>query len=99
MKKFLLIAAMLSALGSGAFAASKTVTLSVPDMYCAVCPITVKKALSQVKGVSRVEVNYEKKEATVVFDDAKTKIEDLTWATEAAGYPSKPTGPAKGEGK
>jgi mercuric ion binding protein len=30
---------------------------------CPVCPITVKKALSKVDGVSKVEVSYEKKEA------------------------------------
>jgi len=97
MRKPALIAALLFGFASTALAAAKTVTLSVPGMYCAVCPITVKKALSHVKGVSRVEVNYDKKEAIVVFDDSKTKVEDLTWATEAAGYPSKPTGPAKGE--
>lgn len=91
------IAALLLGLSTAAIAAPKTVTLSVPGMYCAVCPVTVKKALGQVKGVARVDVNYDKKEATVVFDDAKAKIEDLTWATEEAGYPSKPIGPAKGE--
>ena len=42
-------------------------------------------------------VDYDKKEAVVVFDDTKTKVEDLTWATEEAGYPSKPIGLAKGE--
>lgn len=99
MKKLSLVAALLLGLGTTALAASKTVTLSVPGMYCAVCPVTVKKALTQVKGVSRVAVDYDKKEAIVVFDDAKAKVEDLTWATEEAGYPSKPIGPVKGETK
>ncbi|MBI5937917.1 MAG: mercury resistance system periplasmic binding protein MerP [Betaproteobacteria bacterium] len=99
MKKFALIAALLLGLSTSALAATKTVTLSVPGMYCAVCPVTVKKALSRVKGVSRVAVDYDKKEAIVVFDDAKAKVEDLTWATEEAGYPSKPIGPARGETK
>lgn len=99
MKQFVLIALLSLGLIGHAFAANKTVTLSVPGMYCAVCPVTVKKALNQVNGVKRVEVNYDKKEATVVFDDAKAKIADLTWATEEAGYPSKPIAPAKGEAK
>ena len=34
------------------------------------------------------EVSYEKKEAVVIFDDAKTNVEALTKATEGAGYPS-----------
>lgn len=99
MKKLALAALLSLGLIGHAFAATKMVTLSVPGMYCAVCPITVKKALNQVNGVKRVEVDYDKKEAIVVFDDAKAKIADLTWATEEAGYPSKPIGPAQGEAK
>ena len=45
-----------SLIASPAWAASRTVTLSVPDMYCAACPITVKKALSSVNGVSKIAV-------------------------------------------
>ncbi len=70
------------------WAANKTVTLSVPGMYCATCPITVKKALSRVPGVNKIVVNLEKRQAIVSFDDAKTDVEALTWATQEAGYPS-----------
>ena len=70
------------------WAATKTVTLSVPGMTCATCPITVKKALSKVEGVSKTDVSYEKREAVVTFDDAKTSVQKLTKATENAGYPS-----------
>lgn len=66
----------------------KTVTLSVPGMTCASCPITVKTALGKVKGVKTTEVSFEKKEAVVTFDEAKTKVEALTEATKNAGYPS-----------
>lgn len=69
-------------------AATQTVTLSVPGMTCAACPITVKKALSKVEGVSKTDVSYEKREAVVTFDDAKTTVQKLTKATEDAGYPS-----------
>ena len=87
MNKFL-AATALCALTVPVWAAPKTVTLSVPTMDCPVCPITVKKALSQVPGVSLAEVNFEKRQATVTFDDAKTTVESLTRATNAAGYPS-----------
>jgi len=70
------------------WAATQTVTLSIPEMNCPACPITVKKALTKVEGVDKVNMNFDKREATVVFDDAKTAIEKLTKATELAGYPS-----------
>ena len=78
-----------------ALAASRTVTLSIPTMTCPVCPITVKKALMAVPGVSKAEVNYAKKEAVVTFDDTKTSVAALTKATANAGYPSTPEGQAK----
>src|SRR5512137_2356346 len=71
-----------------AWAATQTVTLSVPGMTCAACPITVKQARTRVDGVSQVDVTFEKREAVVTFDDAKTSVLMLTRATEAAGYPS-----------
>ncbi len=48
-----------------AWAATRTVTLDVPGMTCPTCPITIKKALNRVSGVSRVDVSFEKKRATV----------------------------------
>ena len=71
-----------------AFATPRTVKLSVPGMTCAACPITVKKALSKVEGVSKTEVSYEKREAVVTFDDDKTSIQKLTKASADAGYPA-----------
>lgn len=73
---------------SPAFAESRTVTLSVPSMNCELCPITIKKAISKVPGVSHVEASYEKKQAVVSFDDRKATVDALTKATANAGYPS-----------
>lgn len=83
-----LMLVLLAGLASSAWAAPRTVTLSVPGMDCPVCPITVKKALTRLAGVSQVEVNYGKRQATVTFDDAKASLEALTAATRDAGYPS-----------
>ena len=88
MKKLSALIALAAALSAPAWAATKTVTLSVPGMTCAACPITVKKALTKVDGVQKAEVSYEKREAVVTFDDAKTIAEALTKATENAGYPA-----------
>ena len=71
-------------------AATQTTTLKVPDMTCPVCPITVKKALQKVPGVSKIEVNYAQKEVAVTFDNAKTSESALTKATADVGFPSQP---------
>lgn len=77
---------------STAFAAERTVTLAVKNMYCAACPHTVKASLEAVPGVAKVAVSYKDKTATVTFDDAKTGLDALTTATTNAGYPSAPKG-------
>lgn len=69
-------------------AGSRTVTLDVQNMTCAVCPITVKKALENVSGVQRVSVDYASKTATVQFDDTAATADKLTEATKNSGYPS-----------
>lgn len=71
-----------------ALAATRTAVLDVHNMTCAVCPLTVKKALEHVSGVQQVTVDYANKTATVQFDDTATAVETLTAATKNAGYPS-----------
>ncbi len=88
MRKLATVIALAASLSSPVWGASKTVTLSVPSMYCEVCPITVKKALTKVDGVTKVEVNFDKRQAAVTYDDAKANVEALTKATANAGYPS-----------
>jgi mercuric ion binding protein len=75
-------------LAAPAWASPRTVTLNVSGMTCAACPITVKKALEKVGGVSKVEVRFEKKQVLVTFDDEKTNTDALVKATTNAGYPS-----------
>lgn len=77
------------------FGAVRTTTLKVPGMTCPACPITVKKALKRVEGVTGVEVNYRQKEVVVTFDDAKTNEKTLVKATSEIGFPSQPVERAK----
>lgn len=95
MKTSLALVAAVAAFAGTALAAPRTVTLSVPTMDCPVCPITVKKALTKVPGVVQADVNFDKREATVTFDDARTTPEALTRATKDAGYPSTVVGSTK----
>lgn len=70
----------------------QTTTLVAPTMNCAVCPITVRKALEKVEGVENVSTEFESRTITVIFDDTKTNIGTLTKTTANAGYPSKVKG-------
>jgi len=89
--KSVLVAVVASfVLTAPAWASPKTVTLNVSGMTCEACPITVKKALQKVQGVSKIDVLYEKKQVVVTFDDSKTNTDALVKATTNAGYPSQP---------
>ena len=85
---FAAFALAITGFASPAGAGPQTVVLSVPDMNCSACPITVRKALEKVAGVGRVKATLEPPEAMVTFDDTKTDIGRLMEATKQAGYPS-----------
>ncbi|MCD1636725.1 cation transporter [Martelella mediterranea] len=68
--------------------AEQTATFDVPGMTCALCPVTVRKAMEGVEGVRQVEVDFNARTATVVFDPAKTTIEAIATASANAGYPA-----------
>lgn len=71
-----------------ASAKNQTVILSVPGMTCVTCPITVRRALMNVEGVSKTNVRFSVKLAVVTYDDNKTNVKTLINATANAGYPS-----------
>jgi mercuric ion binding protein len=88
MNRFLLLSALL-AFPFNLFAGElQIVTLDVKNMTCAVCPITVKKALEKVAGVTSATVDFDKKTAIVTFDPVKTSSPALSKAASGAGYPS-----------
>ena len=77
-------------LGGSALAAEpRTITLGVEHMTCATCPITVRKALSQVAGVAESTVDMKAHTATVTFDPARTTPQVLATAVTRAGFPAK----------
>jgi periplasmic mercuric ion binding protein len=75
---------------STTFAAERIVTLAVKNMYCADCPLIVRKSLEAVPGVSKAVVSYKDKTAVVTYDDGTADVSALTRATTDAGYPSAP---------
>jgi len=74
---------------SPALAGDQTITLAVEKMYCAACPLTVKTAIEKIAGVKDAKVDYQKKQAVVTFDPAKTTAEAVAAASTNVGYPAR----------
>ena len=80
----------LTTMSLAAFAmAPQTVTLDVQNMTCAVCPITVKKAMEGVTGVTAVSVDFASKTARATYDPRRTNAAAIAAASTNAGYPAR----------
>ncbi len=64
----------------------KTVTIRVSGMFCQGCEDTIRTKLRTVKGVSNVEVNYNKGVATVTYAPGAVTFDDICAAITALGY-------------
>lgn len=71
-----------------AFAAERSVKLSISGMWCAGCAYMVRQTLSELDGVQSVQVSARDKTALVTFEDSKTTVAKLTDATSGVGFPS-----------
>ena len=61
-------------------------TLKIQGMTCNHCAMRVQKALKGVAGVSDAQVDLQKAEASVSFDEAAVTKEKLATAVVDAGY-------------
>ena len=59
------------------------ITLSVPDMSCSHCQMTIEERLKRLSGVDRVVVNLDKQTVEV---DGNVGSEDVQQAIRDAGY-------------
>jgi mercuric ion binding protein len=86
-----IVSLLLAAISPAASLAAtpQTAVLDVQNMTCELCPVTVRKSLEKVQGVSQARIDFAKKTATVMFDADKTNVATLVKATTEAGYPSK----------
>ena len=57
-------------------------------MDCDHCVLRVGRAIASVQGVTEVDVNLEKQEAVVIFEEARTDIEKIKASVREAGYAS-----------
>jgi Cu+-exporting ATPase len=65
-------------------------SLVISGMHCSSCAGLIERQLKKVSGVTTANVNFAAEKATVVFDPALTKIDDLVKAVERAGYKGTP---------
>lgn len=70
-------------------ASERTVVFAVENMTCALCPITVRKAMERVAGVASVAIDADAMTATVVYDPAQATDHAIAAASASAGYPAK----------
>jgi mercuric ion binding protein len=85
MKK-LITAVVLAATSAHVSAATQTAVLSIPEMDCPACPLTLKMALNKIEGVDKVDVSYERKEAVVTFEDTQTTLKAIKAVLADLGY-------------
>ena len=60
--------------------------MKVPAMDCAACTVVIKKALTQTKGVKNVDLNVDKRTATVVYEDTQVTQAEIQKTIEKAGF-------------
>lgn len=64
----------------------KKVEIKIEGMHCEGCSKRLTKVLSNVEGVTTVEVSLENKLAHIEYDEAIAKLEDFYEVIEDAGF-------------
>ncbi|MFU0505261.1 heavy-metal-associated domain-containing protein [Pseudaminobacter sp. NGMCC 1.201702] len=67
-------------------------SFAIDNMYCASCPIIVRRAIERVEGVRSVTVDFANKAAIVVYDPSVTTVDAIADAPTRLGYPAKAIG-------
>ena len=61
-------------------------TLNVEGMTCDHCVQTIKEAVNNLVGISRVEVDLENKQVAVEYDKALVKLDSITDKIVESGF-------------
>lgn len=77
--------------------AVRTVAVPVDGMICVVCAGRVKTALKAVYGVQEAEVNLEKHNATIRYENGTVSLDQLTRAINELGYKAGVPAPAQSQ--
>ncbi len=90
MRKTLIVLTNMLLLGGMAMAKEVATEIKVKGMTCGSCVVSVKKALTQTKGVKSADVSLEKAQATVVYDDVQVNEQQLRDAINKTGFKGEP---------
>jgi copper chaperone len=63
-----------------------TETISVPEIHCDHCKVSIEGALASIGGVQGATVDVPARTVTVTYDDASVYRGDLVEAIEQQGY-------------
>lgn len=85
----------LALFAASAFAKDAKTEIKISGMTCGACTVSVKSALTKVKGVKSADVSYEKGVATVVYDDETTNEQQLREAINKTGFKAEGSQSAK----
>jgi copper chaperone CopZ len=85
-KILLTIAAVLGMASTLLHAKEVSTMIRVPAMDCAACTVVIKKALTQTKGVKKVDLDVDRRIATVVYDDAQVTQAEIKKTIEKTGF-------------
>jgi copper chaperone CopZ len=77
---------MIAFTAAGVLAVTKKATIRVDGMKCSKCTGSVEKALKATAGVEKVEMNLERKEAVIEYDDEKVTEAKLREVINATGF-------------
>ncbi|KGM97212.1 ATPase [Clostridium novyi A str. 4552] len=65
---------------------TKTVTMKIGGMTCAVCAKAVEKTTRKLEGVEKAEVNFATEKLYLEYDPSKIRISKIKGAIDRAGY-------------
>ncbi len=60
--------------------------IRIDGMHCHRCEQSIRKAISSKPGVHEVEVDFNSRQASVLFDPNSVKVNELMAAVDEVGY-------------
>jgi copper chaperone len=61
-------------------------TLSVPDVSCDHCKMTIERALGRVSGIGAATVDVPAKTVALSFDETAVSLDEIVEALSGVGY-------------
>jgi P-type Cu+ transporter len=71
---------------SHSVAKDQLAVIRIDGMHCHRCEQAIRKAISAKPGVHEVEVDFNSRQASVLFDPSNVKVSDLMAAVNEVGY-------------